>query len=185
MASQPGTTREQLLQRVIQCLARQGIGRATFRSLAASLNISTYPLVHHFGSKEQLLGAVVAEVERRLHEYADQAQREGGSSAYWEWCVKNPELLRLDLEILLSQGREDTSGRLADLVFRDWHDLWTGRLTGAGMSPEEAETEATIMVALGVGLQMDLVATGDTARVTRAFRAQLERRLARTEPGEE
>jgi AcrR family transcriptional regulator len=161
---------------VIECLAEQGIGHATFRSLAGSLNISTYPLVQYFGSKEQLLGAVVAEVERRQREYADQALREGGSLVYWQWCADNPDLLRLDLEILLREGRGESGGRLADLVFRDWHQRWVKRLTDAGLTHEEAETEATLTVALGVGLQMDLVATGDTDRVTRAFRTAHDRR---------
>ncbi|HEY1703015.1 MAG TPA: TetR/AcrR family transcriptional regulator [Trebonia sp.] len=175
--------KDELLQRVIECLAEQGIAQATFRSLAASLGISTYPLVHHFGSKEQLLGAVVAEVERRQREYADRGIREGGSLVYWQWCTENPDLLRLDLEILLQEGRGAAGGRLADLVFREWHERWIKRLTDAGLPPDEAETEATLMVALGVGLQIDLVATGDTERVTRAFRAQRDRRRPSPGPG--
>lgn len=177
MARKPSASKEELLQGVIECLAEHGIARATFRSLAASLNISTYPLVHYFGSKEQLLRAVVAEVERRQREYVERGLREGGSLVYWQWCVENPELLRLDLEILLHEGRSCTGNSLADLVFRDWHRLWIERFMEAGLARDEAETEATISVAVGVGLQMDLVATGDVERVTRAFYARRAQRI--------
>lgn len=172
MARKPSATKDELLHGVIRYLAENGISNATFRSLAAELGISTYGLVYYFGTKEQLLDAVVAEVERRQREYAERGMRDGDSLVYWQWCVENPELLRLDLEILLHEGRGSSRRSLVDPVFRDWHKMWTERLMAAGLSREEAETEATCGVALGVGLQVDLVATGDVERTTRAYHSQ-------------
>jgi AcrR family transcriptional regulator len=174
VAKKPSTSREELLQGVISYLAENGVAHATFRSLAARLGISPYPLVYYFGSKEQLLNAVVAEVERRQREYADRGLEGNDPLAYWQWCTENRDLLRLDLEILLHEGRRSGHGALADLVFRDWHRAWVGRLTAVGLTPEQAELQATLTVALGVGLQVDLVATGDVERITRAFGVQHE-----------
>lgn len=165
-------TKEELLQGVMKYLAEHGVANATFRALAAHLGISTYPLLYYFGSKNELLSAVVAEVERRQREFSDRALQEGGSLVYWQWCAENPELLRLDLEILLHETRETDARPLADLVFRDWHRLWMKRLMDSGISREEAETAVTLSVAVAVGLQMDLVATGDIERTTRAFKVQ-------------
>jgi AcrR family transcriptional regulator len=178
----PSTSRDDLLQRVIDYLAEHGIAKATFRSLAASLNISTYPLVYYFGSKEQLLDAVVAEVERRLRDRAEKRLAEGDLLSPWQWSIDNRELLRLDFEILLEQGRESPDGPLANRVFRDWHRVWIERLMAGGMPYEEAEVEATLYIGGVVGLQLDLIATGDVDRTTRAFCRHVQQR-ARHDPG--
>lgn len=172
----PLTTRDDLLQRVIDYLAEHGIAKATFRSLAAALGISTYPLVTYFGSKEQLLDAVVAEVEQRMRDRVEKRLANSDSESAWQWCLDNRELLRLDFEILLQQGRGSPGGPLANRAFRDWHQLWIEQLTAKGLPYEEAEVEATLRIAGVVGLQLDLVATGDVERTSRAFRRQFERR---------
>jgi AcrR family transcriptional regulator len=172
----PSTTRDDLLQRVIDYLAEHGIAKATFRSLAAALNISTYPLVYYFGSKEQLLDAVVAEVEQRLRDRVEKRFANGDALSSWQWCLDNRDLLRLDFEILLQQGRGSPDGPLANRAFRDWHQLWIERLVAKGLPHEEAEVEATLYIAGVVGLQLDLVATGDVDRTTRAFRRHFQQR---------
>jgi AcrR family transcriptional regulator len=178
-AQKASTTREELLQGVIDYLAEHGIAKATFRSLAAWLNISTYPLVYYFGSKEQLLGAVVAEVERRQRIFAEQCLAEGNLLSSWQWCLENRELLRLDFEILLDEGRSAPGGPLANRVFRDWHRVWAERFMAAGLSNEEAEVEATLLIGGVVGLQLDLIATGDADRTSRAFHILVDSPLGR------
>ncbi|WP_300613931.1 TetR/AcrR family transcriptional regulator [Trebonia sp.] len=174
----PSTSRDDLLQRVIDYLAGHGIAKATFRSLAAALNISTYQLVYYFGSKEQLLDAVVAEVERRQRDLAEKCLAEGDLLSPWQWCVDNREWLRLDFEILLQEGRESPDGPLANRVFRDWHQLWIERFMAEGLPDEEAEVEATLLIGGVVGLQLDLIATGDVERTTRAFYSHVQQRVA-------
>ncbi len=175
----PLATREELLQRVIDHLAEHGIAKATFRSLAAALDMSTNPLVTNFGSKEQLLDAVVTEVEQRLRDQVEKRFAEGDLFSPWRWCLDNRDLLRLDFEILLERGRGSTDALLADRVFRDWHQAFIDRYAAAGLSAEEAEVEATLFIGGVVGLQFDLVATGDVERTTRAYRTLVERRAER------
>lgn len=173
----PSTTRDDLLQRVIDYLAEHGIAKATFRSLAASLNISTYPLIYYFGSKEQLLDTVVAEVEQRLRDRVEKRIAEGDPLSPWQWCLDNRELMRLDFEILLERGQESPDGPLANRVFRDWHQLYIERYMAEGLPYEEAEVEATLFIAGVVGLQLDLIATGDADRTTRAFHRLVQQRV--------
>ena len=174
----PLTSRDDLLSRVIDQLAEHGIAKATFRSLATSLGMSTYPLVYYFGSKEQLLDAVVSEVERRLRERVDKRFAEGDLLSPWQWCIENRDVLRLDFEILLER-RESPDGSLANQVFRNWHQLFIERFTAEGLSSEEAEIEATLLIGTVVGLQLDLVTTGDADRTTRAYRRHLQRQTNR------
>lgn len=176
----PSATRENLLQQVIDYLAEHGIAKATFRSLAVALNISTYQLVYYFGSKGELLDAVVAEVERRQRDLAEKCLAEGDLLSPWQWCVDNRRLLRLDFEILLQEGRQSPAGPLASRVFRDWHQLWTERFKADGLPAGEAEAEATVLIAGVVGLQLDLITTGDVNRTTRAFHRHIQQRAARS-----
>jgi AcrR family transcriptional regulator len=170
----PARKRAELLEGVIQHLAQHGLSDATFRSLAKALGISTYPLVYYFGTKEELLGAVVAEVERRQRQPAEVVSFAGDAAAdagaYWKWSLENRDLLRLDYEIIMRDAQ--TPGRFGPLrrvAFDHWHTLWTKRFVSAGMPRADARVEATRVVAAIVGLQFDLIATGDEKRTTKAF----------------
>jgi len=131
--------------------------------------------VYHFGNKVQLFDAVVGELERRQREVAEAAAAAGleqGSLAYWTWCVENVELLRLDYELLVQAGRStDSRQTVAYLAFGQWHKLWMDELRDTGMDEAEASTTATMVVAVTVGLQLDLITTGDVERTTTAFHA--------------
>ncbi|MBS1895660.1 MAG: TetR/AcrR family transcriptional regulator [Actinobacteria bacterium] len=170
----PSDRESDLLDGVIRHLAAHGIGDATFRSLAQALGISTYPLVYHFGTREQLLGRVVAEIERRQKEVAESSMASDEPpdiNIYWDWCVENKDLLRLDMEVLLQEGRKpDSDNALATTAFHDWHQIYVSALRDAGFSKSEALIEATELVALAAGLQLDLVTTGDVDRTTAALR---------------
>ena len=59
--------RQELLDRIVRYLAQYGLGQATLRPMAATLDVSINRLVHHFGSKEELLTAAVARgIEQQL-----------------------------------------------------------------------------------------------------------------------
>ena len=57
--------RRELLDAVIECVAAGGIGNRSLRELAEAVGTSHRMLLHHFGSREELLLAVVQEVEQR------------------------------------------------------------------------------------------------------------------------
>lgn len=164
--------REDLLDRIIKHLSVAGIATSTFRSIAAAVGVSTFPLVHHFGTKNDLLDAVVQEVERRQREQilslASSARLP--MEEYWRWTVANRDMLRLDMEILVRpRVRSDTQEADASAAFSDWHEHWIAELVAVGVEPEVAQIEATLLVAATAGLQLDLITTGDVDRTTRAF----------------
>ena len=69
--------RDDLLRRVVKAAAEGGLARRSLRDLAAQVGTSHRMLIHHFGSREGLLTAVVEAVERdqneRLGELPDDA----------------------------------------------------------------------------------------------------------------
>src|SRR5690606_14990119 len=54
--------REQLLERIVEWFAAHGVLDTSLRSLAAGVGTSSRMLNYHFGSREELLAAVVAKV---------------------------------------------------------------------------------------------------------------------------
>ena len=52
--------RQELLDRIVVYLADHGLAQATLRPMARSLDVSINRLVHHFGTKEELLAAAHA-----------------------------------------------------------------------------------------------------------------------------
>lgn len=55
-----------MVELAIQLIAEGGLGRLTFRKLAAAAGTSTAPFTTEFGSREEMLKEVVQEVWRRL-----------------------------------------------------------------------------------------------------------------------
>ena len=89
--------RRELLDGLIEEFATGGIGDRSLREVAAAVGTSHRMLLHHFGSREDLLVAIVEEVERRQMRLlgdlpADPAQ---GFAAMWA-DLHRPELRQLE-----------------------------------------------------------------------------------------
>src|SRR5947209_20370726 len=66
MARTPDHSRRgQLLDTLVEDFAAGGVGDRSLRDIAAAVGTSHRMLLHHFGSRESLLVAIVEEVERR------------------------------------------------------------------------------------------------------------------------
>src|ERR1700756_993464 len=57
--------RRELLDKLVEEFAAGGVGDRSLRDVAAAIGTSHRMLLHHFGSREELLGAIVEDVERR------------------------------------------------------------------------------------------------------------------------
>lgn len=57
--------REEILDNALDVIAERGFSRATLRELADAANLSITGLVHHFGTKEELLTAVLRRRDER------------------------------------------------------------------------------------------------------------------------
>ena len=57
--------RQQLLDALVEEFAAGGIGDRSLREVAAAVGTSHRMLLHHFASRDELLLAIVGEVERR------------------------------------------------------------------------------------------------------------------------
>jgi AcrR family transcriptional regulator len=167
-----------LLEAVIAELDRNGLGDRSLRDLAAAVGTSHRMLIHHFGSREGLLVAVVEAVEAHERDRS-------------EVLTAPPDLapadaLRLVWERLSSPsqaGRERlffecyARGLQAEAPFNrllpDAVDTWLDASIEAalrtGVSQADARSAARLGLAVVRGLLLDLLATGDRDGTTRAL----------------
>lgn len=184
--------KRELLDQVVAYLADQGLGDMSLRPLAASLGISPNRLVHHFGSKQALLSAALARATQIQVEVRDRwLAREPEMTAsdqlrkWWKWmnaAPANRALVRLGLE---AATLEATHTGLPGDVRAEQIALWRTNLERAlvmqGIDPAASVIEASLLKAMFTGLTIDLIASGERARLTRALDAGLALVEARVE----
>jgi AcrR family transcriptional regulator len=166
--------RRQLLDALIDEFADGGIGDRSLREVAAAVGTSHRMLLHHFGSREDLLLAVVEEVEHRqmglLSELpADPAE---GFAAMWA-DLHRPALRRLERLFFecyarAAQGEKPFARMIPDAV--------SGWLSAVDAAADGAADPAMVRLGLAAtrGLLLDLVATNDDAGVDAAAQAFID-----------
>src|SRR6201998_3202437 len=181
------TPREKLLAAVVEVALAGGIADKSLRSMAAAAGTSHRMLIHHFGSREELLVEVIRAVEARQRAaLADLVAEPGEMSAeladsFWEH-LRSPDLapqVRLFFEVYgqALQGRV-WAQPLLDGIVEDWVGPVAAMLETYGTSPQTARTVARLWVAVGRGLLLDVLATGDDAEVDTAMQFFSEMLLA-------
>jgi len=158
--------RAHLLDDVVEAVARLGLGNLSLRALSRELKVSPRMLLYHFDSRDGLLDAIIAETSRRL---ATEAMSLNGTlaemvSASWKWMTapRQRGFLTVFYEVCALGARDrKRRGAVASSLFTDWHAL----LVAQGMP----DASATLLLATLHGLLLDLVMTGEHARIQRAF----------------
>lgn len=156
------TRRAELLTAAVDYAIEHGISDLTLRPLAQGLGVQPNTLTHHFGTKEQLLSAILNGVRDRLrtirHQHDDDTDSDS-LSRVWRWTA-SPErepLFRFFFEAygLALRQPDDYSPFLARVV-SDWID-------------PRAPVAATLELAVLRGLLLDLLTTGERDRVEAAL----------------
>ena len=164
--------RDDLLRRVVAAAARGGLARRSLRELAAEVGTSHRMLIHHFGSRDGLLAAVVESVERdqngRLGELPDDAAE--AMRATWRrtsdpsfWPI---ERLFFECYARGTQGEPPFDRLVPALVDQTLAAVSTRPDVGGD---EDGPAMARLGLAVIRGLLLDLVATGNRKATDRAL----------------
>ena len=156
---------------MIDAFARNGIGRRPLRAIAEEVGTSHRMLLHHFGSRDDLLVAVVEEVERRQVVVLGALPDDPVAAFAAMWAdLRRPELRpfeRLFFECYSRAAQGETPfTRLLPTAVQGWLDA-ADTHTGGAVDPALAR----LGLAVTRGLLLDLVATGDEAGVDAAAAA--------------
>ncbi|WP_214415860.1 TetR/AcrR family transcriptional regulator [Sphaerisporangium fuscum] len=172
-AALSGTAKEALLERCIEHLQEVGFSDLSMRELAAAIGTSHRMLHYHFGSREGLLVEIVNLMEARQRAAlaaleADTRDLTELSRAFWK-RLSDPALApaeRLFFEIYAhALNRRPWTVEFRRSVVTAWTDPVTEMLIKHGLPPQEAVRVARLSLAVGRGLLLDLLATGDQAAV--------------------
>ena len=178
--------RVQLLDDVVRYLAEHGLANVSLRPMAGQLGVSVNALVHHFGSKDDLIVAalrrtetVLKDVEAQWLERRPELSQADLLRAWWRWITATPQnlaVVRLGIE---AAALDATVTGLPRQVRGDQIGIWRAnieqRLLAEGVEQSTATIEASLAKAMFTGLVVDLLATGHRARLTRALELGLER----------
>jgi AcrR family transcriptional regulator len=180
--------RAELLDAVVDYTVEHGFSEVSWRPVAAALGVSPTTLVHHFGTKEQMLVAILGRLRERIRAAAsDRAGEQAGlaAAARAAWAQASDPQQWPEFRLFFAvygralQAPQQFAGFL-DQVVADWmSDLVNAQ--GPDADPAAAARRASLVIATIRGLLLDLLATGDQARVQDAadsFLATLEQAQA-------
>ena len=180
MSRQPDEQRRaDLLNALIDAYAAGGIGGRSLREVADAVGTSHRMLLHYFGSRDELLLAIVEEVERRQAAQLESLPRTPADAIEATWAdLRRPEVrpferLFFECYARAAQG-EVPFARMVPGAVDGWLDEIAERSDGRA-------DPALVRLSLAVtrGLLLDLVATGDEKGVDAAaalYASMLRRR---------
>ena len=170
----------QLLAEIIEHLLDKSLASVSFRTIAQALGCSTYTLVYHFGTREELLSEIVAAVSTRTTAIDEQMRSTDNTlDAYfdsfdssWEWTLlpRNRQLQRLEFEAALIESLQPHKHTFSRALFTTWLRIGRDALIRLGIGADVAAVEARILVDAFYGIQYDLVLNNDAEAATRAYR---------------
>jgi len=170
--------RRQLMDDAVAYVLREGLAGLSIRPMAEALGISHRTLLHHFGSKEQMVARVLNEIRRQqMEDLRLRALREAQDpltmlDAGWAYASR-PERLpfwRAFFEIYGIAAKNPAQyADFLDSVIKPWLDSAVRATIKAGVPQARAEALMTLTQAATRGLILDLLTTGDRRRVERAY----------------
>ncbi|MBH0099626.1 TetR/AcrR family transcriptional regulator [Salinibacterium sp. NSLL150] len=191
MARRPDPTRKPaLLQQTIAYLADKPLSSLTFRSLARALDVSTFTLVYHFGTRAELVREIVRMNARGVSPHEAAMLPAGTLDDYfaslsqsWRW-TQLPENLhrqRLELEAGLLEAVERDELSITRDYFGRWIAMGTAALVALGVERGAAEVEARLLVNTFHGVQFDLVLNQNIDASNAVFETAIAHHRSRVE----
>jgi AcrR family transcriptional regulator len=165
--------RDDLLNGAVEYAIEHGLSDLTLRPLADALGVMPNTLVYHFGSKEELLSAILNGVRDRLRDVYLKAQagdrtHQQAIADIWAWSSdeQHTEFFRSFFEAYgLALRQPQRFGEFLERVVADW-------------LPIDHLEQSTLELAVLRGLLLDLLTTGERERVNGALARFLEMREA-------
>jgi AcrR family transcriptional regulator len=171
--------REAIVNRAADHLLERGLVELSLRELANAVNVSPRMLVHHFGSRQELILLALREARARQREAFEEHLAPQRSRRYadvladaWRWFGRDEArpYLRLfgQLHALAGAPGSPHAEFLRESVL-DWLPIVTDGFVADGLDQATALELATLTLAVVRGLSLDTNAIGDRERTSTAF----------------
>ena len=184
--------RAELLDAVVDYTVEHGFSGLSWRTVASALGVAPTSLVHRFGTKEQMLEAIVWRLRERLLVATQDAlgeQPDLATQARVAWAMTSDPRRSSEFKLFFAvygsalQAPKQFTDFLAHVV-ADWMAILC-KAQGPEVDPVTARSNATLVIATLRGLLLDLLGTGERDRVQGAaqrFLASLEREETKHSP---
>jgi AcrR family transcriptional regulator len=178
MAGSADERRAELLERITDYVAANGLADLSLRPLATAVESSPRVLLYYFTSKEDLIAEVLAQLRARQRAVFATLPRNAATyadtvRAAWKLmsAAENERVFRLFFEVygLALQDPDRYADFLRGAV-DDWIAYLEAPKRDEGYARRDARAIATVLLAGYRGFLLDLLATGDRARIDRAVR---------------
>jgi AcrR family transcriptional regulator len=181
--STPSTRQSELLERAYRYALEHGLADLSLRPLAAAIGSSPRVLLFLFGSKDALVRALLARARSdelalldrlRLPHDVSRPGLDDLADRLWSWLAAEEHRALLILWVE-GYGRSlvDPGGPWADFArssVEDWMAVLASAQPAADRDTTAGRARRTLVLAVLRGGMLDLLATGDTDRVTAAVR---------------
>ena len=173
--------RRELLDTVVRHLGQHGVGVSSLRGIAKELGVNVNVLVHHFGTRGDLLRAsldralqIQLVVQERTLARRPRLTQGDLIRSWWRWATSSPDHLALARIGIEAATLPPGVLRLRPGVSRfSWQVGMTDRLVAIGLDRDTAETETARITALVTGLVVEASIPGSRRRSTRVLDAAL------------
>ncbi|MGO4298677.1 TetR/AcrR family transcriptional regulator [Leifsonia sp. RAF41] len=169
----------ELLGRIMEHVATEPLSRMTFRSLASALGVSTYSFVYHFGSRQEMIDAILEEGVRQQSESLtgvdvtafDRDQfRDWYKEAFRHSLRENNRTaLRLQFEAGALEPIDPDIGKRITVSFTQWRDTVKTWLKKQGIESRRAGVLSHWLVDSAAGLHFGFLISGDRNGTVQAF----------------
>jgi AcrR family transcriptional regulator len=178
MAGSADQRRAELLERITDYVAANGLADLSLRPLAVAVESSPRVLLYYFTSKEDLIAEVLAQLRARQRAVFATLPRNAATyadtvRAAWKLmsAPENERVFRLFFEVYgLALQDPDRYAEFLRGAVDDWIAYLEAPKRDDGYGRRDARAIATMLLAGYRGFLLDLLATGDRARIDRAVR---------------
>lgn len=183
-AQQSIDTRERLIQAAGQLFAERGYANSSVASIGAAANVSRGLISHHFGSKENLLWAVIADV---LDEWENQVMRPAVAhkrgvyrlqailESFKSFVRERPDRARLMFRLMFEalDADHDLVAEMA-MVQKRWIEQskqwWEEGLADGQIDPSrDHDATATMLIGSARGIALDWLISPENVNLDGAY----------------
>jgi AcrR family transcriptional regulator len=171
--------REAIVRRAADHLLERGVVAVSLRDLAAAVSVSPRMLVHHFGSREELVARALGDARSRQREAFEARLAPQPGRPYadvltdaWRWFATDEAqpYLRLFGQLhALAHAPDSPHAEFLRESVLDWLPAIEHGFAADGADPATARELSTLTLAVVRGLLQDADAIGDQKRTSAAF----------------
>lgn len=180
-----------LLEQIVDYLIDKPLSALTFRGLATALNVSSFTLVYHFGTRDDLVREIIGAIATRQRGFETVFDPATvtidtyfvGLRKTFDFTLvpRNRALQRLEFEAQMLEAVAPDHA-VTRLVHEELHSRARATLIALGLDRADAAVEAQLIIDTFYGIQVGLVMSGDVTRATAAFDRALQYHRERVAP---